>query len=148
MTISTDIEKNTLTEFTIFHVKKKIKHSIKIDKAFLLIPGTRQESLFLLLPFSTILEVLASSIWLERVKGWKRHPHWTKRGKIIPHIYIYHGYRHKSPKESTKRLEVLEVKKLFQQSCKMEDQNAMISFISVTCNGQHKDETKKMIPLQ
>ena len=30
----------------------------------------------------------------------------------------------------------------------MEDQNATISFISVTCNEQQKDETKKMIPLQ
>lgn len=95
------------------------KKTIKIDKAFLLIPGTRQESLFLLLPFSTILEVLASSICLERVKGWKRHPHWTKRGKIIPvHIYLYHGYSHKSPKESTKTLEVLEVKSYFSKVAK------------------------------
>lgn len=30
----------------------------------------------------------------------------------------------------------------------MEDQNATISFISVTFNEQLKDETKKMIPLQ
>lgn len=112
-------------------LRKKKKHSIKIDKAFLLIPGTRQERLFLLLPFSTILEVLASSIWLEKAKGWKRHPHWTKRGKIIPvYIYLYHGYSHKPPKESTKTLAVLEVKSYFSKVAKWKTRmQQLLSFL-------------------
>ena len=118
-----------MTKFTIFHAKKeKKKHSVKIEKAFLLIPGTRQESLFLLLLFSNILEVLASSIWLEKAI---RHPNWTKRGKIIPvQIYLYLGYSHRSPKEFTKKLEVLEVKSYFSKVAKWKTKmQQLVSFL-------------------